>query len=253
MTSRSPAMATPPPASPLFVVELMLVQLPLLLLWRSPWWSEAWPLALGWYLWGVWRSPRWWRRLVHLSFSPLLVWVLSSTQASAPLALLALVALLLVFGRVALGAVPLFLSPAAAVSHVATLHRASRLQFLDLGAGTGRVLRGVQALQPHWVCTGVEQAWLPWLLGWWSTRTLPERRWLRADFWRLDWSQYDVIYCFLSPAVMAQVADKAQKEMRAGSVLVSYAFALPALPDVQTLHFADGVVLYQWQAGGAHA
>ena len=52
------------------------------------------------------------------------------------------------------------------------------------------------------------------------------------SLWREPLGDYDVVYCFLSPAPMAELWAKARREMRPGSLLVSNSFPIEGVtPD----------------------
>jgi predicted O-methyltransferase YrrM len=42
----------------------------------------------------------------------------------------------------------------------------------------------------------------------------------------LDFAQFDVVFAYLSPAAMPELWKKAQREMRPGSLLISYEFPI---------------------------
>ncbi|HEX5754986.1 MAG TPA: class I SAM-dependent methyltransferase, partial [Arenimonas sp.] len=189
------------------------------------------------------RQPRWWW-LLHAAFLP---GVVSAQQLQWP-AWIWLLALLLswaVFGAVHRSRVPLYLSNRAALAALDTQLPAQG-RVLDVGAGTGTVLAHL-APRSGLQVTGIEHAWLPWL---WARLRLPRRvRLLRGDWSRLDFGDYDLVYAFLSPAAMPALWEKARREMRADSRLVSNRFAFAATIDVQALQYGDGDQrLYVWHA-----
>jgi hypothetical protein len=49
----------------------------------------------------------------------------------------------------------------------------------------------------------------------------------RASFWDGDLGRYDVVFAFLSPAVMAELGEKVRREMRPGSLFISSSFPVP--------------------------
>ena len=51
----------------------------------------------------------------------------------------------------------------------------------------------------------------------------------RRDIWSADISSADIVYVFLSPEPMPAIHDKARREMKPGSLLVSNSFAIPGL------------------------
>ncbi|HLD28006.1 MAG TPA: SAM-dependent methyltransferase [Patescibacteria group bacterium] len=49
------------------------------------------------------------------------------------------------------------------------------------------------------------------------------------DFFKVDLSQADVVYCYLFPKVMLKLEEKFKKELKSGSRVVAYGFKLPNL------------------------
>lgn len=129
--------------------------------------------------------------------------------------------------------VPLYLSGPRTWQAVASLLppacEGATPRFIDLGSGLGGLLAELGRRRPDMRFEGVELAPLPALLSWLRMR-LGRRgnvrvRW--GSFWPLDLAPYDVVFAFLSPVPMADLWNKAQREMRPGSLLVSCAFEVP--------------------------
>jgi SAM-dependent methyltransferase len=141
-----------------------------------------------------------------------------------------------VFGQIAKSRVPLFLSEKEALKILAASIR-QNTQFLDIGAGTGRVLAYLSQTRPDIQLHGVELACLPWLYG---RMTLGRQiDWQRDDYQNIDFSQFDYIYAYLSPAVMSEVWEKARREMKPGSRLISNSFAIDGQTPIEVLPLND--------------
>ncbi|MBI4757396.1 MAG: methyltransferase [Betaproteobacteria bacterium] len=184
------------------------------------------------------RQPRWWR-FIHLAFGPLL-----AAALAAPLSpwwgLAAFAALALVFWRTDVSRVPLFFSSTAAAEVLAQLlPRRPGLRVLDAGCGIGTVVCALARARPDVTVRGIEHAPLPAWLARLRTRGLPGARARRGDFWREDWSACDLVYAFLSPHPMARVWEKACREMRPGTLLVSNSFPVPDVAADEILDVAD--------------
>lgn len=179
------------------------------------------------------RSARWWLP-IHLGFLPLLVGAQRLSLHPAWY-LAAFVALVLVYWTSFRTQVPLYLSNRRTAAAVAGLLPAQPARLLDIGAGTGSLLRPLARARPDCRFTGIELAPATWAIGRLLLRGHANVEWLRGDLFSPDWSGYDLVYAFLSPVPMPAVWAKASTEMRPGSMLVSNGFEVPG-------HEADAVI-----------
>jgi len=243
---------------------------------RSPWWAavaihilcvmgcgiaagsgwlplpkEAWPYVEGASaaVIGMAVGLPWWWIPINLLFFPAMVALLGVEVP--PLVFLAMFCvLLMVNGAAWFQRVPLFLSSDRAAAIVSTLlPRESGFRLIDLGCGTGSFLENLASHRPDGRYEGVELAPLPyWVSRWRALRKgTIEVHW--GDFWGIDLSGYDVVYAYLSPALMSRLWEKACREMRPGSVLVSNGFSIPGLQPSKTIGVGDVVrsTLYLWK------
>jgi hypothetical protein len=178
--------------------------------------------------------PSWWQAINTLFFP--LAWL--ALQADIhPLWYLAAFALL---ATTSLGSlktrVPLYLSSRRAAEAVAE-RAPDQARVIDLGCGLGGWLDNLKVLRPDLQVAGVEVAPLNWLV---SRLRLGKRADIRlGSLWEVDLSGYDVVYAYLSPAPMAQLWDKVQKEMRPGALLVSNTFSVPGIEPDETIELHD--------------
>jgi hypothetical protein len=189
----------------------------------------------------------WWWSLVCLLFLPALVLGLAVEFAPA-WAAFCLAGLLLAYGGTQSTRVPLYLSSAAAITELGKLVCTNRPQrVLDLGCGTARVLSALSRAHPRVALEGVERAPLPFLIAW-ARHRLPGGsfgiHW--QNLWTVDLSGYDMVYAYLSPAPMPRLWDKAKREMRRGSLLVSFEFCVPGVPPDRIVD-AAGKKLFIWR------
>jgi hypothetical protein len=172
----------------------------------------------------------WWLP-IHALFVPGLVWMLG--LGLPPLySLGAFFLLASVYWGVSRTRVPLFLSSRAAARAIAdSLPQERSFTFIDLGCGLGGVLGYLARARPTGRYYGIEVAPIPFLFSWLRLALgVQSCRISLGDFRKLDLGRYDVVYAYLSPAAMTGLWDKAVREMRAGSLLISNSFAIPGVP-----------------------
>jgi len=122
---------------------------------------------------------------------------------------------------------PLFPTPAGALhglAKAAPIAPAGRI--LDAGCGLGAGLVELRREYPAAHLEGVEWSWPLRLACAWRCR---HARIARADLWAVSWAGHDLVYLFQRPESLARAVDKAVREMRPGSFLVSLEFEAPGL------------------------
>lgn len=210
---------------------------------------QGWLAALA----SRWRGQAAWWSWIHFLFAPALLGALM-LQLPPALFLAAFLLFLLLYWSTFRTQVPLYLSGAAARNAVADALPRHPLRFIDIGSGLGGMVLDLAERRPESHFEGIELAPLPWLLS--RLRLAANRhcrghgrcRLLRGDYDRLDFSHYDVVFAYLSPAAMPRLWHKARAEMRPGTLLLSHEFAIPdAAPDIATPTRPGGTVLYGWR------
>lgn len=219
-------------------------------LWPLPWplpaaltWLLAW--ALAWVLhqagapaWAVWALPaagaallalmpavaatRWRQVFVAAGFPVSALALGQAAALPAWLWLVPLAVLLLAYPRQAWRDAPVFPTPAGALralpAHVALPPGAA---IHDAGCGLGDGLKALREAYPTAQLSGIEWSWL-----WWAVARLrcPWARVQRGDMWAVDWSAFEMVYLFQRPESMPRALEKARREMRPGTWLVSLEF-----------------------------
>jgi hypothetical protein len=133
---------------------------------------------------------------------------------------------------------PLFPTPKGCLDgleKIAPLHPAARI--LDAGCGLRNGLAELRRVYPHAELEGLEWSWPLRLACAWRC---PHARVRRGDIWDEDWSGFDMVYMFQRPESMQPAADKARRELRPGSWLVSLEFEAPSLKPLAVLHNIPG-------------
>lgn len=146
--------------------------------------------------------------------------------------------------------VPLYNSGAAVWQAVEReLPRRPGLNLIDIGSGLGGMALHLARARPDAKVTGIELAPVPWLLSQLRAKvTGSSARFVRGDYEAVDFSAYDMVFAYLSPAAMPGLWAKASREMRAGSLLISYEFEIADCPPDKTIVTTEhGPALYVWR------
>jgi hypothetical protein len=207
----------------------------------------VWAAALSWRA-GL---ASWWRAIQFL-FPPVLLLSREAADALAlpPGAFLAIfLFLLLLYWSTFRTQVPYYPSGRRVWEEVARQLPADRpLRIVDIGSGLGGLVLDLARRRPDCEVSGIELAPLPWLAS--HLRALVTRsraRFLRGDYDKLDFGNYDAVFAYLSPAAMGNLWRKAQAEMRPGSVLLSYEFVITErAPDRRVVTTGSRKILHIW-------
>jgi len=171
------------------------------------------------------RQPWWWQ-VIHLLFVPAL-WIGLQLDIAPIWYLGGFFLLLGVLWGDASDRVLLYLSSAKTATQLARL-APQKARFIDIDAGIGSLLLPLFHLRPDLALVGIDNTPLLWLLG--RLRVCKSGiAWHWGDFWRHSLSPYQTLYCFLSPAPMAELWRKACREMHPGSLLISKAFPISSV------------------------
>ncbi len=196
-----------------------------------------------------WRRLAPWWLAIQLLF-PLALLAATSLRLPPWLFLAAFGALLLVYWSTFRTQVPYYPSGRRAWDAVAALLPPERpLCVIDIGSGLGGLVLELARRRPESTFAGIELAPLPWLVSALRARLGGgNARFVRGDYERLDLSDYDVVFAYLSPAAMSALWRKAGAEMRPGSLLLSYEFNIAEkAADLTIAPAGRGPVLYGWR------
>jgi hypothetical protein len=143
--------------------------------------------------------------------------------------------------------VPFYPSGPAVWDKVAGLLPGDReFALVDIGSGLGGLILHLAPRFPRGRFAGVELAPLPWAISALRARmTANPAHFYRQDYHELNLADYDVVFAYLSPAAMPALWRKARSEMRKGSTLISYEFAIPDVESSMTISpLKNGAALY---------
>jgi SAM-dependent methyltransferase len=194
-----------------------------------------------------WRLASWWIA-ISLLFAPALY---GANRLDLPpwLFLAVFLFMLVLYWSTFRTQVPYYPSGRTAWQAVAEqLPQGRPVSVIDIGSGLGGLVLDLARRRADLQATGIELAPLPWLASWLRARLANSRaRFIRGDYAALDFGRYDAVFAYLSPAAMTALWHKARHEMRPGSMLMSYEFAIPDAPPTMSLYLQDaGRTLYIW-------
>jgi SAM-dependent methyltransferase len=97
----------------------------------------------------------------------------------------------------------------------------------DLGCGDGRIVRAAAKLGG--IATGYELSIPTFVLAKLLTRSTGHAKILYKDFWKADYRNADVMFCFLLPSTMEKFKEVIWPQLKPGARVVSHAFKLPGV------------------------
>ncbi len=182
------------------------------------------------------RMPVWWR-WIHLVF-PIAVTLMQALALPASVYLGGFIITLALYWSVHNTRVPFYPSfPATwrAMHHLLEQQAGDdSLRVLDIGSGIGDLPLFLAKQRPHDRVSGIEIAPLPWLISFIrATFSGSAVNFTLGNYQQLNFAEQDVIFAYLSPAVMEDVWQKVCREMRTGTCFISSEFAVP---DVTATH-----------------
>ena len=196
----------------------------------------------------------WWRKLapwwiaIELLFAPALLQ--AQSLAISPLVfLVAFLFLLALYWSTFRTQVPYYPSGRWVWDAVARLLPTGRpVRAIDIGSGLGGLVLDLAKRRPDSHFDGIELAPLPWLVSVLRAKLSGSSAcFLRGDYDDLDFADYDAVFAYLSPAAMSALYRKAAREMRPGTILLSYEFLITEkAPDISIVLTGRGTALYGW-------
>lgn len=206
-----------------FAFELRSIGIPLDAVW---FWVLA-HICLVSMLAKVAAMPVWWR-WIHAIF-PLAVIVMQQVALPATVYFAGFVMTLALYWSVHNTRVPFypsFPSTWRAMHHILEQHADDHsLKVLDIGSGIGDIAIFLAKQRIHDEVSGIEIAPLPWAIS--ALRAIfsgTSVKFTLGDYRQLDFAKLDVVFAYLSPAVMNDVWQKVQQEMQPGSLFISSEF-----------------------------
>ena len=189
----------------------------------------------------------WWI-LIQFAFVPLL-YVAAAFALPSGVYLAGFLLLLALYWSTYRTQVPYYPSGPAGWRAVAAILPSGSLRIVDIGSGFGGMVRHLARERADCTVLGVELAPLPcWVAKFINTASGSRGRILHGDYQELDFAEYDVVFAYLSPAAMPDLWAKARAEMRPGSLLLSYEFAIPGIESqITNISEGDDRILHGWR------
>lgn len=192
-------------------------------------------------------APWWWP--IQLIFPCALVLTLS-LQIPAGFFLAAFVFLLGFFWTTFRTQVPFYPSNSKVWDSIEKLLPHDRqIRMIDIGSGLGSLILSLATRRPESAFIGIELAPLPWLIS--RLRAAYKKssaQFIRGDYEHRSLAGYDVVFAYLSPAAMTALWQQAAREMKPGTLLLSYEFSIPEVsPNLIISPEFGGPDLYGWR------
>lgn len=112
---------------------------------------------------------------------------------------------------------------------------------VDLGSGWGTMAIRMAKLFPQCHVIGYETSFVPYYFSkfWAFCASTSNLQFMRRNFFHVSFSQVSLIYCYLYPGAMKQLAIKFHEELSPGTIVVSNTFALPGWEAVKVVEVKD--------------
>lgn len=190
----------------------------------------------------------WWR-WIHLCF-PLTAWVMFQWHIPNTVYLVGFIISLSLFWTTFRTQVPFFPSRPVVWQQVASIiPQDTPVRLIDIGSGLGDMSMYMAKTRPDSQIEGIEIAPLPWLISYIRAKfRRSPATFILGNYQALNFANYDVIFAYLSPAAMRMLWDKASKEMRPGSLLISLEFEIPNVPESMRIQGNENTPeIYIWK------
>jgi len=190
----------------------------------------------------------WWR-WIHLCF-PIVIWGMANWRLPNEFYLAGFIISLSLFWTTFRSQVPFFPSRPAVWKQVAKLMPKDKpVRLIDIGSGLGDMPMYIAKMRPECHIEGIEIAPLPWAVSFIRGKIRRSSAIFKlGDYRSLDFSNYDIVFAYLSPAAMLALWEKANHEMKSGSLLISLEFEIPgANPSMRIAGSEHSPMIYVWR------
>lgn len=119
------------------------------------------------------------------------------------------------------------------------------MKVVDLGCGDGRFLRAIWR-RYRVVGEGFEiNPWALFLAKTFNVLTGTPARVYRRNFFEVDLSCYEVVFCYLFPDLLKDLKPKLEAELRPGAVVISCNFPIPGWSPLKIIKVDDPIFIYR--------
>ena len=195
------------------------------------------------------RGLDWWWCIIQFFF-PILILIFLFAEIPSHYYLVVFVALALLYWSTFRTQVPYYPSKISLLPTLLSLLPPDKnINFVDIGSGLGGMLIHVSKIRPESHFVGIEIAPLPWVISYLRGKFVQSKvRFNLGNYEKANFGDYDVVFAYLSPAVMSAVWVKAKSEKKPGSLLLSYEFIIPNVtPDFHINITPNDPILYVWR------
>ena len=117
----------------------------------------------------------------------------------------------------------------------------------ELGCGSAKFLSALEKKFPEATLVGIEYSFLPWLIA--SIRLAAASskiKLIKKNIFKINLSDADLIYCYLSIKTMKELALKFKQECKPGTQIISYVFPLPDILPAKTIELEDNTRVHYY-------
>lgn len=115
-------------------------------------------------------------------------------------------------------------------------------KFYDLGCGDGKIVFAAAGAGAEAV--GFEISLLPYLIAKINSRYVENAKILFKDFWKVNLSDADIVYCFLTPKANKKLKEKLESELKKGARVVAYTWPIEGWTPVKSNFQTDHAAIY---------
>ncbi len=148
--------------------------------------------------------------------------------SSIELIIFTIIAIPTIYAMLGAPFVPTHMKQVKRMMHAAQLRKGMKIY--DLGCGDGRLVHEASAIVGSTKAIGYEYSplvylWAKFISIFWRGGAIKY-----GNIWNQDFSDADVIFCYLLPHAMAKFEKIVLPQLKPGSLIVSHAFEMPTYP-----------------------